>query len=87
MNRILKDLHLHQESTTSKRTPAKVGQVLRAHEESPEHDCHFHYQSVIGKLNFLEKATRPDISYATHQCARFSTNPRMDHNRAVKWLD
>ena len=85
INSILKDLHLNQESTTSKKT-AEVGQVLRAHEESPEHDGHFHYRSVIGKLNFCEKATRPDISYATHQCARFSANPRMKHNKAVKWL-
>ena len=35
INSILKDLHLDQESTTTKRTPAKVGQVLRAHEEHP----------------------------------------------------
>ena len=28
----------------------------------------FHYQSITGKLNFLEKSTRPDISYAVHQC-------------------
>ena len=83
---ILKDLHLDQESTTSKATPAKVNEVMHAHLDSPEHDEHFHYRSVIGKLNFLEKATRPDISYATHQCARFSSNPRMEHNKAVKWL-
>ena len=31
INSILKDLHLDQESTTTKKTPAKVGQVLRAH--------------------------------------------------------
>ena len=86
INSILKDLHLDQESTASKRIPSKVEQVLRAHEESQEHDGHLHYQRVIGKLNFLEKATRQDISYATHQCARFSTNPHMEHNKAVKWL-
>ena len=83
---ILSNLHLDQESTTSKRTPAKIGQLFRAHDESPEHDYHFHYQSVIGKLNFLEKATRPDISYATHQCACFLSNPQMEHNKADKWL-
>jgi hypothetical protein len=33
----------------------------------------WHYRSVIGKLNFLEKSTRPDISYAVHQLARYST--------------
>ena len=44
----------------------------------------FYYRSVIGKLNFLEKSTRPDISVSVHQCARFSENPRKSHAEAVK---
>ena len=28
--------------------------------------CHFNYRSIIGKLNFLEKSSRPDIAYAVH---------------------
>jgi hypothetical protein len=34
----------------------------------------FSYRSVIGKANFLEKSTRPDIAVAIHQCARFSSH-------------
>jgi hypothetical protein len=34
------------------------------------------YRRIIGKLNFLEKSTRPEIAYAVHQCARFASNPR-----------
>ena len=41
---------------------------------------------MIGKLNYLEKATRPDISFATHQCARFAAAPKKSHARAVRWL-
>ena len=41
---------------------------------------------MIGKLNYLEKATRPDISFATHQCARFAAAPKKSHSRAVRWL-
>jgi len=37
-------------------------------------------------LNYLEKCTRPDIAFATHQCARFSADPRKPHADAVKWL-
>ena len=37
-------------------------------------------------MNYLEKCTRPDIAYAVHQCARFSTDPRFEHGQAVKWL-
>jgi len=46
----------------------------------------FHYRHIIGKLNYLEKSTQPDISYATNQCARFSANPRQSHADTVMWL-
>jgi hypothetical protein len=50
----------------------------------------WHYRSIIGKRNFLEKSTRPDISYAVHQCARSSNNPKVSHaleaKRIVKYL-
>ena len=42
------------------------------------------YRSIIGKLNFLEKSTRPDLAYAVHQCARFTADPRKSHGEAVK---
>jgi len=38
---------------------------------------------VIGKLNFLEKSTRPDISFAIHQCARFLIDPCVSHTEAI----
>jgi hypothetical protein len=41
---------------------------------------------VIGELNYLEKASRPDIAYAVHQCARFSESPKEDHTQAVKLI-
>ena len=44
------------------------------------------YRSVIGKLNFLEKSTRPDISFPTHQCARFMSNPKQSHGEAIKHI-
>jgi hypothetical protein len=47
-------------------------------------DQKWKYRSVIGKLNFLEKSTRPDIAYAVHQCARFTANPKLSHAEAVK---
>ena len=35
-------------------------------------------------LNYLAACTRPDCLYAVHQCARFSANPNLCHERAVK---
>ena len=45
--------------------------------------CTFNYQSVIGMIWYLERHTRPDISFATSQCARFSFNPKRSHELAM----
>ena len=47
---------------------------------------HFHYCAVVGKLNFLEKTTRPNISYTAYQAARFNANLQETHSKALKWL-
>jgi hypothetical protein len=46
----------------------------------------FGYCSVIGKLNYLAQTTRPDIVYATHQLAKYSSDPREPHREAVLYL-
>jgi hypothetical protein len=69
-----------------KNTPAKVGVTLQIYHDSQPFDGHFNYRSVIGKANYLEKSTRPEIAYALHQCARFSADPKVEHEAAVKWL-
>ena len=68
---IIKDLHLQSGSNT-KKTPAEPSNLLHKDLDGPDMTPEFHYCSVIGKLNFLEKSTRPDISISVHQCARFS---------------
>jgi len=86
IDQILKDLKLDRPETKIKRTPTAVNKILCRHLDSEAFDNHFNYRSVIGKLNYLEKSSRADISYAVHQCARFSANPRQEHGEAVKWL-
>jgi hypothetical protein len=44
----------------------------------------WHYHSVIGKLNFVEKLMRLDLAYSVHQCTRFSAGPKELHAKAVK---
>ena len=80
---IIKDLHL-QTSSNSKKMPSVTTSLLHKDADGPEMTLDFHYRSVIGKLNFLEKSTRPDISISVHQCARFSENPKRSHAEAVK---
>lgn len=82
---ILKDLGLDKPNSKKEDTPALSSKPLEKHLDRRSHDQnHFDYRSVIGKLNYLEKSTRPDISEAVHQCARFSSNPRQPHTEAVK---
>lgn len=34
----------------------------------------------------MEKGSRSDIAYATHQCARFVDQPKREHGDAIRWL-
>jgi hypothetical protein len=47
-------------------------------------DDNWNYRSIIDKSNFLAQNTRPDISFAVHQCAQFCTKPTKLHEIAVK---
>jgi hypothetical protein len=83
---ILKELGLDGPKVKTKTIPAAASKILTKHKDSEPFDGSFHYRRVIGKLNYLEKCSRPDISCAVHQCARFSSDPKMEHGKAVRWL-
>ena len=82
IEQILRDLNL-QDNTKVKNTPGWAGHVLQHDKSSPPHKADWHYCSVIGKMNYLEKSTRPEIAYAVHPCARFSVDPREVHMEPV----
>ena len=86
IGRILEDLRMNQDSVKPRTTPSASSKLLTRHNSSPEFDNSFNYRSVVGKLNYLEKATRSDISFAVHQCARFVSNPKREHGDAIRWL-
>jgi hypothetical protein len=53
----------------------------------PAFDLNFNYRSsVVGKLNYLAQTARADIMYATHQTAKYSSDPRTSHGEAVLYL-
>ena len=64
--------------------PALISEVLLANKDETQHKATWSYRSIIGKLNFLEKSTRPELAFAVHQAARFSADPRESHTEAVK---
>jgi hypothetical protein len=82
---ILKDLNLLNPGAHTKDTPA-MGILHPDRQGHPREDT-WNYRSLIGKLNYLAQNTRPDISFAVHQCTRFSNTPTALHELAVKWIE
>jgi hypothetical protein len=74
INSIISDVALRNSKV--KAVPAKVSETLHAHLDKPPFSLNFGYRLVIGKLNYLAQTTRPDIVYATHQLAKYSSNSR-----------
>ncbi len=64
---VLANLNFLQDSKP-KDTPS-VGTLYPDRDGIPHQDT-WNYRSVIGKLNYIAQNTRPDISFAVHQCAR-----------------
>jgi hypothetical protein len=85
IQQVIDDLGFN-ERTKGKSTPAKSTDRLHRDVHGDPMNEKWHYRSVIGKLNFIEKSTRPDIAYAVHQCARFSNDPKASHASAVKHI-
>lgn len=64
---ILDDLGFSADKTKSKPTPAASTLKINRDLHGEKMDTEWNYRSVIGKLNFLEKSTRPDLAYSVHQ--------------------
>jgi hypothetical protein len=75
-----------KDNTKTKAKAAPLSTILCRDLDGKPFTESWDYRSVIGKLNFLEKSTRPEIAYAVHQCARFASNPKQSHANAVKYL-
>ena len=86
INSILQDLRLKKGVSKCKDTPMKFLTILNKSKDSPEFDQTFNYQSVIVKMNYLEKGSQSKLAYTIQQCARYSTDPRKQHGDAVRWI-
>jgi ATP-binding cassette subfamily B (MDR/TAP) protein 1 len=72
--------------TYPRKHQATSSKLLSRHSDSEAFDNSFNYPSVIGKLNYLVRSTRSNITYITHQLARFSSDPKKEHGQALRWL-
>ena len=82
IDQLIKDVNFRS-NTRPRTTPALSTKILNRDDNGDEHAADWHYRSVIGKLNFLEKSTRGEIAYAVHQAARFCESPKKSHTEAV----
>ena len=83
---IMQDLRLKKGESKCKDTPMKSSTILNNGKDSPDSERSFNFQSVIGKMNYLEKGSRSELAYAIHQCTRYSTDPCKEHGDAVRWI-
>lgn len=79
---MLKRFEMHNANPVA--TPVDVNnKLVKATEEEDPVDRQL-YQSAVGGLLYLSVATRPDITYAVSNVAKFSSNPTSKHWTAVK---
>ena len=83
IQRILEAAKIDSRMTNSRPTPV-VGPLLSKDEDGPDRKHDWKYRTLTGMLGYLQGTSRPDISMATHQCARFNSCPKLCHERAVK---
>ena len=79
--RIISALGLDSKLSTSVETPAEKA-ALGRDLDGPVASGSINYPSVVGMLLYLGHS-RPDISFATHQCARYTHSPKQSHENAL----
>ena len=80
--RIIKALGLDEADSTGKATPAEKQPLTKDEFGEPPHRK-FSYASIIGQLLYLAGHSRPDITFAVHQAARFSFCCKRSHEVAL----
>jgi hypothetical protein len=65
-------------------TPLDPNIPLEPNPDGNEGDRSNSYACVLGELQFLVNATRPDISYTVNRLAAYTANPSLQHMGALK---
>ena len=70
---------LKKTKDATKNIPAEYP-LLNKDENGPARKASWKYRGIIVMLGYLQETTRPDISMATHHCARFNNDPHLSHD-------
>ena len=73
------------ENCNPNKTPAAC-KALGMDPEGQPHSKKWDYAGVVGMLIYLATNTRPNISFAVSQVARFNHQPKASHSTAVKMI-
>jgi hypothetical protein len=79
--RIVESLHLSDDTVSPVETPCT--KYLPIDKDGEPAHGEFSYPSVVGQLNYLQGHSRPDITLATSQVARFVHSPKRSHELAL----
>ena len=82
--RIIAALGLDSKYSTPVDTPAEAA-ALGRDVDGKDTSGRINYASVVGMLLYLGHS-RPDISFATHQCARYTHSPKQSHEAALQQI-
>jgi hypothetical protein len=74
---------LQIEDLPRKHTPA-ASEALASDTDGEPPDGTYSYASVVGMLQYLQGHSRPDITFAVSQCARYVHQPRRSHEKALE---
>jgi hypothetical protein len=80
---VTESAHIPKDQLKNTPTPTPTTATLHAEKEGLVRQESWNYHSIIGQLNYLAQNSRPDMSFAVHQCARFSKEPKALHEVAL----
>ena len=83
IDRVLDVLGLNNDNAKVRSAPASSSPLLKD-ENGPPRKEDWNYASVVGMLLYLSSNSRPDITFAVHQAARFTHCPKASHEVALK---
>ena len=75
----------HNVETNAKSTPVGKPLLHKDLSDQPRKET-LNYRTAIGMRTYLQGNSRPEISMAVHQTARFCNNPMISHEKAIKRL-
>jgi hypothetical protein len=67
-------------------TPMDPNERLEPNPDRGEGNRSNSYTRLLGELQFLANATRPDIVYVMNCLAAYTANPSLQHTGALKWI-